>query len=68
MAEDQPRTAAWVTVHEVLEQTGLPYQRLMLLAERGLIGSRTSGGATLYDAYDVTLIARAAGHPDHRPA
>jgi hypothetical protein len=63
MAEAQSTAAAWVTLHEALERTGLSYPRLMLLVEEGVIGSRSSGGATLYDAHDVTLIARAAGHP-----
>jgi hypothetical protein len=53
--------ASWVTVEELLERTGLPYGDLMILVDRGLIGSQTSGAVTVYDAHDVSLIARAAG-------
>jgi hypothetical protein len=42
------RHEGWVTLHELLEETGLPYRQLMELAERGDIPSRRSGQATLY--------------------
>jgi hypothetical protein len=55
-------TVGWLTVFEVLDETGLPYSRVMDLADRGLISSRSSGGAVLYDPADVTLL-RFVGPP-----
>jgi DNA-binding transcriptional MerR regulator len=49
----------WLTLHEVLEATGLPYRQLMDLAERGLLATRRSGAVVLYDPDDVTLVALA---------
>ncbi len=51
----------WLTLHEVLEETGLPYAQLMELAHRGLIGTRRAGVTTLYDPDDVRAVARAQG-------
>jgi hypothetical protein len=50
-------TIGWLTLHEVLEVTGLPYRRLMELAEGGQISSLQSGAAVLYDPDDVALVA-----------
>ena len=49
-------TIGWLTLFEVLEDTGLPYSRVMELADRGLLSSRLSGGAVLYDPADVALL------------
>ena len=57
-------TVGWLTVFEVLDETGLPYSRVMDLADRGLISSRSSGGALLYDPADVALIRSASQRSD----
>jgi hypothetical protein len=46
----------WLTIHELLEETGLPYRQLMTLAEVGRLATRRSGGAVLYDAADAERI------------
>ena len=51
--------AGWLTLHEVLEETGLPYQRLEGLVDEGLLATRRSGSAVLYDPDDVALLKRA---------
>ncbi len=51
-------TIGWLTLHEVLEVTGLPYRRLMELAQEGQITSHQSGAAVLYDPDDVALVAQ----------
>ena len=55
-------SVGWLTVFEVLEQTGLSYSRVLYLADRGLLSSRRSGGAVLYDPADVALL-RSATRP-----
>lgn len=47
----------WLTLFEVLEQTGMPYDDVLRLADEGLIGARPSGTVVLYDAADVTRLA-----------
>ena len=49
----------WLTLHEVLEETGLPYRDLLVLVDQSLVTTRSSGGATLYDLDDVTRLVRA---------
>ena len=49
----------WLTLHEVLEETGLPYRDLMTFVERGLITTRSSGRAILYDVDDVRRLTAA---------
>lgn len=49
----------WLTLHEVLEETGLPYRDLLVLVDQSLVATRASGGATLYDLDDVTRLVRA---------
>jgi hypothetical protein len=46
----------WLTLHEVLEATDLPYGRIMALVEEGTITRRTSGAAELYDPDDVARL------------
>ncbi len=49
--------AGWLTVHEVLEDTRLPYRELMNLVERGELTTHTSGAAQLFDPDDVRRLA-----------
>lgn len=51
--------AGWLTLHEVLDVTGLPYTRLLALVEQGLVRAEQSGAAVLYDPDDVALLLRA---------
>ena len=51
-------SAGWLTLHEVLEETDLPYRELMELVERGVLKTRTSGAAQLFDPDDVRGLAR----------
>jgi len=52
--------AGWLTLHEVLEETGLPYGRIMDLVERGELATRSSGAAELYDPDDVAALSSTA--------
>jgi sulfur carrier protein ThiS len=49
----------WLTLHEVLEETGLPYRDLLVLVDQSLVTTRASGGATLYDLDDVRRLVKA---------
>ena len=49
----------WLTLHEVLEETGLPYRDLLVLVDQSLVTTRSSGRATLYDLDDVTRLVTA---------
>ena len=60
-------TVGWLTVFEVLDETGLPYSRVIDLAARGLIASRSSGGAVLYDPADVALLRSTSQRHDDEP-
>lgn len=53
-------TTGWLTLHEMLEATDLPYRQLMDLVERGLIATHASGAAVLYDPDDIELVTRAS--------
>ena len=48
----------WLTMHEVLEETGLTYQHLVALTETGVLRSEASGAAILYDPDDVDRLIR----------
>jgi hypothetical protein len=52
--------AGWLTLHEVLEDTGLPYARLRELIDEGRLTREPCGAAELFDPDDVALLARAA--------
>ena len=54
--------AGWLTLHEVLEETGLPYGQLKALVERGELTTRASGAAELYDPDDVATLSRTTAH------
>jgi DNA-binding transcriptional MerR regulator len=56
-----PTNQGWLTLHEALEISGLPYARLMHLAEEGLLPTRRAGGTQLYDPSAVEDLA--AGQP-----
>ena len=51
--------AGWLTLHEVLEDTGLPYSRLKELMEQGRLTGESCGSAVLFDPADVEVLARA---------
>jgi DNA-binding transcriptional MerR regulator len=55
-------TVGCLTIFEVLDETGLPYSNVRELADRGLITSRSSGGAVLYDPADVAQLRSARRH------
>ena len=57
-------TVGWLTQFEVLDETGLPYVRVIDLADRGLISCRSSGGTVLYDPADVALLRSASERAD----
>lgn len=48
----------WLTVHEVLEVTGLSYAEVRELTEDGTLTTRESGAAVLYDPESVARIRR----------
>mgnify|MGYP001242790895 CR=1 FL=1 len=50
-------SARWVTLFEVLEQTEVPYADVMRLADEGVLTTRRSGAALLFDAADVGRLA-----------
>jgi hypothetical protein len=52
--------AGWLTLHEVLEATDLPYARIMALVEEGAITHRSSGAADLFDPDDVERLSPVA--------
>ena len=54
--------AGWLTLHEVLEDTGLPYVRLMELIEEGRLKRESCGSAELFDPHDVALLTRTLAH------
>ena len=60
-------TVGWLTIFEVLDETGPPYSDLRELADRALITSRSSGGAVLYDPTDVALLRLASQRSDDEP-
>jgi hypothetical protein len=51
--------AGWLTLHEVLEDTGLSYGRLMELVEEGRLTRERCGSAELFDPDDVAQLSRA---------
>jgi hypothetical protein len=57
-------TMGWLTLHEMLEATNLPYRTLMDLVERGLVATHASGAAVLYDPHDIALVIRAFAEPE----
>jgi hypothetical protein len=52
--------AGWLTVHEVLDLTEIPYQRLMELVEEGQLTTESSGTVELFDPDDVALLTAGA--------
>jgi hypothetical protein len=51
--------AGWLTFHEVLEDTGLSYGRIMELVEEGGLTRELCGAAELYDPDDVARLVLA---------
>ena len=51
----KPSSAGWLTLHEVLDQTGLPYREVRDLVDRGELEVRRSGSAELFDPASVEL-------------
>jgi hypothetical protein len=49
----------WLTLHEVLEATGLPYGRVVELVEEGCLTRAKSGAAELFDPDDVASLVPA---------
>ena len=47
----------WLTLHEVLEISGLPYAHLKDLVERGVLPTRRAGASELYDPAAVERLA-----------
>jgi hypothetical protein len=52
-----PTNQGWLTLHEALEISGLPYAQLMHLAEQGLLPTRRAGATQLYDPSAVQGLA-----------
>ena len=53
--------AEWVTVFEVLEQTGMPLPDILRLADEGVLTTRHSGSVMLFRRDDVSRLV-ATGH------
>jgi hypothetical protein len=54
-------SAGWLTLHEVLDQTGLPYRQIQELVDQGELEVRRSGSAELFDPDSVLRCGSAAG-------
>ncbi len=48
--------AEWVTVFEVLEQTGMPLPDILRLADEGVLSTRRSGSVVLFRRDDVSRL------------
>jgi hypothetical protein len=56
-----PNRAGWLTLHEVLEATGLPYGRVQELVDQGTLHREPCGAAELFDPVDVEALAEPVG-------
>jgi hypothetical protein len=64
MTMSAPTTTAtnqgWLTIHEAMEISGVPYSRLKDLVEQGRLPTHRSGSTELYDPVAVEELATAS--------
>jgi hypothetical protein len=56
-------TVGWLTLHEVLEVTELPYREIMEMVEDGRLETRSAGAAILFEPEGIRRL-QGADEPD----